>query len=147
MRKKGWVTLLLILCCFLAIALHIQLEFDQPRVLHSGAQLDSLIAQTTYDFRIPADQVRIQTIELDSVFRRKVYTINVPPRFSKTTFHHHLNARVTPLDVSMYGTVEFPEQDLNLNLIYYNTVHRTIKIQVDPDLNNSPAPIPRLPVR
>lgn len=147
MSKKGWVTLLLALCCFLTASLHIQFEPVHPRVLHSGAQLDSLIAQTTYDFRVPAEQIRIQTIEIDSVFHRKVYTINVSPRFSKTTFHHHLNARLTPLDVSMYGTVQFPEQNLHLNLIYYSTVHRTIKIQVDPDLNNTPVPIPRLPVR
>lgn len=145
MSKKGWITFLLAVCCLTAATLHVQIEPEPDPYLHSPTQIDSLIAQTTYDFRVPAEQIRVQTVAHDSLFQRKVYTIHVAPGFSKTTFHHHLNARLTPLNVSIFGSVEFPEKDLELNLLYNNTVHRTIHINAEPDLTPQPAYIPRLP--
>lgn len=145
MSKKGWITLMLVISCFLAGTLHVQIEPEKNRTLKNPAQLDSLIMQTTYDFRISSGQVRIQTIPHDSLFERKIYTLSVPERFSKTTFHHHLNARLHPLDVNIFGEVQFPEQDLDLALVYNNTVHRTIRIRSDDELDNPAIQIPRLP--
>ncbi|WP_340102552.1 hypothetical protein [Rhodohalobacter sp. 8-1] len=145
MSKKGWITLLLFVCCLMAATLHVQVEPGPEPILHSPAQLDSLLAQTTYDFRVPAEHIRIQTVRHDSLFQRKNYRIHVPPGFSKTTFHHHLSARVSPLDVSLYGAVQFPERDLILNVLYNNTVFRTITLETDPDLALQSSPIPRLP--
>lgn len=145
MSKKGWLTLLLGACCFLAATLHVEIDTNPKPVLHSPSQLDSLIAQTTYDFRISSDQIRTQTVAHDSVFQRKVYTFFVAPGFSKTTFHHHLNTRMEPLNVSIFGSVMFPEKDLELNLLYNNTVHRTLHIRSEPDLSTQQISIPRLP--
>ena len=145
MSKKGWVTLLLASCCFLAATLHIEIDPKPEPVLHSPAQMDSLIAQTTYDFRIPAEHIRIQTVSHDSIFKRKIYTLSVPTGFSKTTFHHHLNTRLEPLRVSIFGSVQFPEKDLELNLLYNDTVHRTLHLESEPDLTNQQTTIPRLP--
>jgi|SRR6056297_75699 len=145
MSQKGWITFLLAVCCAAASVLHVQVEPGPEPVLHSPTQLDSLIAQTTYDFRLSSDQVRIQTVTLDSIFQRKIYRMNVAPGFSKTTFHHHLNTRLAPLNVSVFGTVEFPEKNLKLNVLYNNTVQRTLHIESDPGLTRQPAPIPRLP--
>lgn len=145
MSKKGWITLLLSVCCLMAATLHFQIEPRPDPTLHSPAQLDSLIAQTTYDFTIPAEHIQIQAVQHDSLFQRKNYTIHVPPGFSKTTFHHHLSARVSPLDVSLFGTVQFPERDLILNVLYNNTVFRTITLEADPELALQSSPIPRLP--
>jgi hypothetical protein len=145
MSKKGWITLLLAVCCIAATSLHIQIEPGLEPILHSPSQLDSLIAQTTYDFRVPAEQVRVQTIQHDSLFQRKIYTLNVAPGFSKTTFHHHLSTRLTPLDVTIFGSVQFPEKDLKLNVLYNNTIYRTITIETDPDLAQHSIIIPRLP--
>jgi len=145
MSKKGWITLLLAVCCLTAATLHVQIDPGPDPYLHSPFQMDSLIAQTTYDFRVPAEQIRVQTVIHDSLFHRKVYTIHVAPGFSKTTFHHHLNTRLTPLDVSIFGSVQFPEKDLELNLLYNNTVHRTIHIEAEPELIPQPVYTPRLP--
>lgn len=139
------MTLLLAVCCVSAMALHTQLSPQRPAVLSSAAQLDSLIVQTTYDFQVPTDQLRVITIPFDSTFQRKVYRIDVPPGFSKTTFHHHLNRRLSPLGVTLFGEVEFPEQHLNLNLLYNETVHRTVRLQTDPDQTRRTVTIPRLP--
>ena len=145
MSKKGWLTLLLGACCFLAATLHVEIDPKPTPVLNSPSQLDSLIAQTTYDFRISSDQIRTQTVAHDSLFQRKVYTLFVAPGFSKTTFHHHLNTRLEPLNVSIYGSVTFPEKDLELNLLYNDTVHRTLHIRAESDLSIQRTSIPRLP--
>jgi hypothetical protein len=145
MSKKGWITLLLSVCCLAATTLHVQIEPGVAPVLQSPAQLDSLIAQTTYDFRVPADQVKTRIVSHDSLFQRKNYTVTVAPGFSKTTFHHHLSKRMTPIDVSIFGNVQFPERNLRLNILYNNTIYRTVTIQTDPELTHQPVPIPRLP--
>src|SRR6056297_3948214 len=145
MSQKGWITCLLAVCCAVASVLHIQVEPGRNPVLHSPTQIDSLIAQTTYDFRLSSDQIRTQTVEYDSIFQRKVYTMQVAPGFSKTTFHHHLNTRLEPLNVSIYGSVKFPEKDLELNLLYNDTVHRTLHIRAESDLSIQQTSIPRLP--
>jgi len=145
MDKKGWLALLLVICCFLAGALHVQINPTVKQYLKSPAQLDSLIAQTTYDFRINPKQVTISTVQIDSVFSRKIYTIRVPAGFSKTTFHHHLHYRLYPLEAKIYGTVQFPERDLKLQIVYNQTVHRTLNIQTEPDFINPYSIIPRLP--
>lgn len=145
MNKKGWVTLLLAVCCLMAATLHVQIEPGMEPILYSPLQLDSLITQTTYDFRVPGEQVHVQTVQHDSLFQRKNYMIDVSPHFSKTTFHHHLSTRLTPLNVTLFGEVQFPEKNLKLNLIYNNTVFRTIHIEAQPELTLQPTPIPRLP--
>lgn len=136
---------MLAVSCFLAGALHIQIEPDRIKMLKSTAQLDSLILQTTFDFRIPMEQVQIQSVRHDSLFQRKIYTLNVPRGFSKTTFHHHLNARLHPLDVDIFGEVQFPERDLTLAIVYKNTLHRSIQIRSDEELEIKALEIPRLP--
>lgn len=145
MNKKGWLAVLLALCCFLAGILHIQINPQQKKHLKSSSQIDSLIKQTTYDFNIPADHYTVNTIRMDSLFTRKVYYFQVSPGFSKTTFHQHLQYRLYPLDVEIFGTVEFPERNLRLQLSYKHTVHRTIHIHTDTDLVNRNPVIPRLP--
>jgi|GEM_PF-1224411 len=147
MDKKGWIVLLLVICTFLAGALHVQLDPSQSKKLTSTAQLDSLITQTIFDFRLQPEQVRVQTIQHDSLFHRKIYTLRVPPGFSKTTFHLHLNTRLYPLNVTTYGSVEFPERNLELKIVYSQTLHRTIRIHTDSGLIPHTAIIPRLPQR
>lgn len=145
MNKKGYLTVLLVLCCIVAGVLHVQIDPKMNKQLQSAAQIDSLITQTTFDFRISADQISVRTVELDSVFHRKIYTLNVPPGFSKTTFHHHLHHRLYPLKATLYGEVQFPERDLHLQVVYNNTVHRTVLLRTDNDLIYQSAIIPRLP--
>ena len=145
MSKKGWISLLLFISCLASGLLHSQIEPERQAFLHSPAQIDSLIAQTTYDFRIPSEQIQSSTIKHDSLFSRKNYRVQVTPGFSKTTFHHHLKQRLSPLDVSIYGVVQFPDRDLTLNVLYNNTIHRTIQIESEDEISDQNLTIPRLP--
>lgn len=145
MSKKGWISLLLFISCITSGMLHSEIDPKREAFLHSPSQIDSLIAQTTYDFSISSSQISVRTIEHDSLFSRKNYRIKVRPGFSKTTFHHHLNLRLSPLDASIYGIVQFPDRDLTLNILYNNTIHRTIEIESDDEISNRNLTIPKLP--
>jgi len=146
MDKKKLIVLLLVVSCFATAALHVQLDPKKSVKLNSVAQIDSLITQTRYDFRITSDQVSLRTIEIDSLFSRKIYTLRVPPGFSKTTFHHHLRSRLYPLNVQTYGLVQFPEQNMDLHIAYNQTIHRTVQLRTDSNLKGQNLIIPRMPV-
>ncbi|CAN5245231.1 hypothetical protein BH23BAC3_BH23BAC3_01050 [soil metagenome] len=145
MNKKGFIVLLLGICCLTAGILHVQIDPKIAPKLSNVAQIDSLITQTRYDFRITSDQINTRTIEIDSLFNRRVYTLKVPPGFSKTTFHHHLHNRLYPMNVQTYGLVLFPEQNMDLHIVYNRTIHRTVQLRTDAELENQPLVIPRLP--
>jgi len=145
MNKKGFIVILLGICCLTAGMLHIQIDPKIPPKLSNVSQIDSLITQTRFDFRITSDQISFQTIEIDSLFNRRVYTLRVQPGFSKTTFHHHLHNRLYPMNVQTYGLVLFPEQNMDLHIIYNNTIHRTVQLRTDAELADKPLVIPRLP--
>lgn len=145
MDKKVIIVSLLLISCFATATLHVQIEPGQAQELKSVSQIDSLITQTRYDFRISSNQVSTRTIEIDSLFSRQIYTLRVPPGFSKTTFHHHLRSRLYPLNVQTYGLVQFPEQNVDLHIAYNQTIHRTVQLRTDNDLESRPLVIPRMP--
>lgn len=145
MNKKGFIVLLLAICSLAAGLLHVHIDPKVSPVLSSVSQIDSLIAQTRYDFRINSDQISSRTVKIDSLFSRRIYTLRVPPGFSKTTFHHHLQNRLYPLNVETYGLVIFPDMDIDLHIAYNRTIFRTVQLRTDADLADQPIVIPRLP--
>ncbi len=134
-RKKQWILGILIASLAITIFLHFTIDPTPKTKLSSQSQLDSLILQAAYDFNL-GPNVRVQSVEFDSVFTRKNYRINVPPGFSKTSFHMHLNRKLYPYQASIYGNVHFPERNLDLHILYNNTVHRSVFIRTDPDILN-----------
>lgn len=132
-KKKQFILALLIASIALTIFLHYSINPSTGEKLTSQSQLDSLILQAAYDFSL-GPNVRTQTIEFDSLFTRKNYMISVPPGFSKTTFHMHLQRKLYPYQTEIYGQVRFPERNLDLHVMYNNTVHRSIFLRTDPDL-------------
>jgi len=98
------------------------------------SQADSLIKSELRDFNINDHQIRLTTVSLDSNFTRKTYHIGVPYQFSKTQFHAELNNRFYPYNVQAPARVSFPQEDMNIHLLYKSTVIRSISLQTDPDL-------------
>lgn len=107
----------------------------ERKQLDSLAQADSLIEQQFSDFNISKAQVRVATIRIDSGFHRKTYHVGVPYQFSKTQFHTELNQLLYSYDIETPARVTFPEQDINIQLAYQNTIIRTISLQTDPKLS------------
>lgn len=107
---------------------------EQSQVIHSFAQTDSLIQQELSAFNIGKQQVRTSQTHVDSNFSRKTYHIGVPYQFSKTQFHAELNERLHPYSIETPAKVTFPEQNMDIHLLYKNTVIRSLSLQTDPEL-------------
>ncbi|MDZ7720983.1 MAG: hypothetical protein U5K72_19340 [Balneolaceae bacterium] len=125
-RKRGMIVLLLVISCALSIYLLYISESTPVYQLESPQKLDSLITESFHEFDISGGQVRTQSIRIDSTFTRKRFTVEVPPSFSKTTFHYKLHEQLLPYKAETIGRVEFPEKNLRVHVQYNQTIHRTI---------------------
>lgn len=129
-RKRKIVGLLAV-CCMLSLLLLLIWKPEEHPRLESAAQADSLIQQTLDQFRIPPSRVRIQTIRLDTIETRKIYTIDLPRGVSRTQWHYELDKRLRPRKVTTPATVRFPERNLQIHLLYGTNIIRTIRLRTD----------------
>jgi hypothetical protein len=133
-KQKKWVVLLLIAACIFSGALLLTTEPVVVKKLERASQIDSLITQTFDLMNISEQQVRRRTIQIDSVFARQVYTVDVPRGFSKTQFHYELDKVLRPYQVETPSRVIFPERDMHIHLLYRNTIQRSVILRTDPEL-------------
>lgn len=133
-QQKQYIVILLLLSSVLAALLLWNSEPVDPVKLTSPVQLDSMIVRTLNEFNIPETQIRTESVQIDSIFSRNIYTVFVSPLFSKTTLHFELKQHVWPYDVRTIASVEFPERHMNLHLLYENTIYRSLQIRTDPDI-------------
>jgi hypothetical protein len=112
-------------------------EPPQRNLLSSASQLDSLIFLTFDEFRLPQSQIRMQSVKVDSVFSRNIYSVRVPRNFSKTSFHFSLHSELLPYQAETIGHVEFPDHNLRIHVIVNNKVHRSVIINTDPLLHQT----------
>lgn len=147
-QKKLLICLLLLISCVTSALLIIYIPVDQPKQLSGFEQADSLILATLYQFRIPEDQVKIQTVAMDSVYDRNIYLAAVPPSFVKTQFHFELSQAVSSFNVVAPARVIFPQHDMIIHMVHHQTVISTLVLQTDPDLaiqNQKPKSTPPSP--
>lgn len=133
-KKKRIIVLLLLLSCTASTIILAVADGSDSRRLTSFARADSLLQNDFQKFNISSDQITIRTIQVDSTFSRKNYRVSVPPGFSKTQLHAELHQTFYPLDVESPAEVHFPNRDLRIQLLYRDTVFRTIFVTTDPDL-------------
>lgn len=133
-KKKSVITILLLISCFISGYLLFATSYEGPKQLRDLAQADSLIQKKLTDFNIDEQQIHITTTQIDSNFSRKTYYIGLPYQFSKTQFHAELNRIFHDYSIETPAKVTFPEQNVNIHLLYRGTVIRTLSLQTDPDL-------------
>lgn len=133
-KKKRIISLLLLVACMVSGYMLFIHSGGVDQQLKSPARVDSLIQTELGNFNIGDKQIRISSTQVDSTFSRKIYHLAVPYQFSKTQFHAELNRRFHPYSVKTPATVTFPQEDMDIHLLYHNTVIRTVSIQTDPDL-------------
>lgn len=135
-KKKRIIALLLFIACAISGYMLIYLSSGgAPRQLEGLAHADSLIHSELSDFNIGSQQLREVTTRIDSNFSRKTYHVGVPYQFSKTQFHAELNRRFHPYSVQTPAKVTFPEENMDIHLLFQNTVIRTISLETDPELS------------
>lgn len=98
---------------------------------------DSLIQNVIADFDIGEQQITLSSTRVDSNFKRRTYHLGVPYQFSKTQFHAELNSQFYTYGVQTPTTVDFPQEDFTIHLLYNDTVIRTILLQTDPNLTTA----------
>lgn len=130
-KKKEFVVLLLLLSCVASTIVLAKMDPPPNIRLHSASQLDSLITVTLAQTRISPQHVRMQSIQIDSLFTRNIYTVTVPHTFSKTTFHYRLHQNLWPYHATTTAQVQFPERNLRIHILVNGNVHRSLFINTE----------------
>ncbi|MGF1670984.1 MAG: hypothetical protein ACFCU6_11080 [Balneolaceae bacterium] len=134
LNQKKWIVILLAFSCAAALFLLFDSSDTHHKTLYSASQLDSLIINTLHHFNLPESQIKKQTIQIDSVFSRKIYTVQVAPSVSKTSLHYRLHRQLLPYNVDSPAKISLPGYDMDIQLVYNDTVIRTITLKTDPGL-------------
>lgn len=133
---KKIITLLLVLSCIVSgIILAASPGYKNYRI-EDSQQLDSLLNVHIQNARINDNQLRISSIQIDTVFTRKEYRIEVPTRFSKTLFHVHLHKDLIKYDIEAPAKVHFPSRDMDIYVYNEATVLRSIRLTTNPELDS-----------
>lgn len=127
-RKRRRLVQLLLLCCLASATMLVWWEPETTRHLRSGAEADSLIRHTIDHFGIMPNNIRIQTIRIDSLLERKHWSLDIPSGFSSTDWHYQLHRRLQPYGVETPARVFFPEREMLIHLIRNETTFRTIRL-------------------
>ena len=138
MNKKIILVILLIFACVSSTYLLISIPSTTPMHITSQEHLDEVIQQGLHEQGIANEHFRVYTAIQDSLFTRKVYQIDTPPSFSKTTLHYELHKLLHEYGVQLPGKVQFPEQDLHLYVKVNGTIFRTLRVRTNPDLITAP---------
>ncbi|MEX0771049.1 MAG: hypothetical protein WD035_09970 [Balneolaceae bacterium] len=132
-KHKKWIVLLLSVTCLISVILYLEYQPAGNHQLRHTEQIDSLITRTFDRFNISFSQVRKQSILLDSLTERVVYTVDVAPGFSKTRWHYELDKQVRDYGIQTPSKVQFPDRDIRVHLTYGSTVVRSVILRTDPD--------------
>ncbi len=133
-KLKTWIVILLAVSCITALVLYFSYSPPEHKRFQSSAELDSLITLNFDRFNISDNQIRVRTVEIDTATIRKVYSVRVPPGFSKTQWHYELDKMLRPYRSSTPARVIFPERHLRIHITYGPNIVRTIQMQTDPSL-------------
>jgi hypothetical protein len=133
-NQKKWVVTLLVISCITTLLLHFTYAPDSRSHFRSSADIDSLIAVNLDRFNISENQVRTSTVVLDTMSARKIYSVRVPPGFSKTQWHYELDKLLQPYQSATPARVIFPDRHLRIHVTYGTNIVRTIQLQTDPNL-------------
>lgn len=127
--KKRFLVWLLFFSCIAALIFFLNTEPPEKKYLRSVSQIDSLITLTLDQHQLTSNQIRVRTLEIDSLFSRKIYQVEIPPTFSKTSFHYALHQNIWPYEAKTVAQVQFPERNLRIHILVNDKVHRSLFIQ------------------
>lgn len=136
-RKNGKiiVTALLALSCVISGVILAATPSQKIYTLDTTAKLDSLLNVHIHNSLITPPQVRVSSIQVDTVLTRKEYRLRVPSRFSKTMFHIGLHQDLNRFDIETPAKIRFPSRDMHIYVYSEGTVLRTIRLTTDTDLD------------
>lgn len=123
--------MLLLISCFISGYILVSAPDRTAVTLTSFAQADSLITQELSNFNIQPAQIRTEAVFTDTTFARKIYYVDVPDYLSKTQIHAELNQVFYDYSIKTPAQIVFPEENMNIHLLYEGTVIRTISLKTN----------------
>jgi hypothetical protein len=127
-KSRLILTILLFLACVMSTILLATAPPIKVQTITTEAEVDSLIELAFSDYGITRSQYRSQALAIDTSFSRKIYRMNVPEEFSKTSFHLRLQKAISPYGLEVPAKIYFPDEDMHIHILYNDTVWRTIRI-------------------
>ncbi len=127
--KKKILVWLLFFSCITALFFFLNTEPPTKKYLQSVTQIDSLITLTLDQHQLTPNQVSVRTVEIDSLFSRRIYQIETPSTFSKTSFHYALHQNIWPYEARTVAEVQFPERNLRIHILVNDNVHRSLFLE------------------
>ena len=133
---KLLLTGLLIVASLLTGILIYTIPVSSSNSITELSQLNEVIDQSIENAGLQSSQFRKSSITIDSTFSRSIYRINVPTDFSKTSFHLALHHQLIEYDIDCPAKYTFPEENMDIHIIYKKTVFRTIRLITSENVEN-----------
>lgn len=130
-QKKAGIALLLAFSCLAGIVLFFSFDPPGQHPRSTVNELDSLIFDEFNLFNLQQHHINERTLEVDSLFTRKIYEVGLPAGLSRTFVHTELARRVSDAGWDTRGTVSFPERSIQMDIVKENTLIRTVQIEQD----------------
>jgi hypothetical protein len=140
LNKKQLLVLLLAAACLLIAVLLVISSPPERNTLNSLEVIDRTIYQSFSAYGAPRANFREHSHQVDSLFTRKSYQIRVIPGYPSTAAHLKLAGALRPYGVTVEGRRFFPENTLQLDIIYSGKLVRRVNVRTDSSLL-LPAPV------
>jgi len=127
-KGKKLLTGLLLGACFLTGIILVITPVWKSNTIPDIKSLNEHIDFAIEQAGIKVSKFRKSEIEIDSTFSRSVFRIEVPPSFSKTTFHLALHHELSAFEIDCPAKLTFPEENMDIHILYNETVFRTIRL-------------------
>lgn len=128
-RNAPLILVLLIACTLVAGALWWWVPAPSEPLPLTRDQIDQHIRETLRDFNVPEVLTRTSSLRVDSTFTRTIWILDLPPNVSKTTLHYSLDQSFRSMGFQTPATVEFPERDMRIHLLWEETVLQTLYLR------------------
>lgn len=133
-RKKYLVSLLLV-SCFLALVLLLTVHPGERQTIHHLSEIDAVLFNELHAVIDFEHRVRTSSVEVDSIFTRKIHRIAVSHDFPLTLVHSRFAATIQHLGATVHGSRHFPDRSLELDVLFAGKHVR--KIYLEPSLREN----------
>lgn len=136
LKHKKVITYLLLAACSLCGVILFTSKTSASRSVSTPEALDSLVQELVIQYEPDINRIRRTSVTADSTFSRKITYLYTPPSFSKTTFHHEMQNRLSPFQIDLPARVTFPDKDMDIHLIHQGTIWHTVRLLTEEPKKN-----------
>ncbi len=126
-NKKTTIVILLFISCMASASILLSTPAYNLNVISSQEQIDSIIVANLDEYLIQNTAIRKSSVQVDSLFYRSIFNVEVPPTFSKTMFHYDMNRDFIKYGIKTPAKVTFPEKNMDIYIYYKDNIQSTVR--------------------